>query len=100
MSTHRIITVVGDEDFERLYENSGYWRDARDVGGRFEGERKHPGRPWKKIYWLGGNYASVILARSFLAAEGSGWEVLYDAAEYPSGESLGWVILTDYERAR
>ncbi len=100
MSTHRIITVVGDEDFERLYENSGYWRDARDAGERFEGERKHPGRPWKKIYWMGGNYANVVLARSFLAAEGSDWEVLYDEAEYPSGENLGWVILTDYERTR
>jgi hypothetical protein len=43
-----------------------------------------------------GTYTAVILAQSFLAERGLGFEVAYDRND-PAEPYKGWVILTDYE---
>lgn len=93
-------------DFERLWSNSTEWSglswEDQVIQDRFEHtssevEYDHPPMmDWKYAYWLDSNYASVILARNFLRTQEFGCEVLYDTAAHPSGELLGYVLLTNY----
>ena len=101
--TATIPVRITAEDFSYLCEESLPWRDFPQGSGRFEGESvKESGasRVWRRIYWLGQNYANVILARAFLAANGYGCQMLFDAAVHPNGQCAGWVLLTDYEDPR
>ena len=88
--------VMDDADFGYLTQNSAEWGTGfagQVAGGRFEtGAHDVPLTSWKRAYWLGDSYTSVILARAFLAAWGYDCQVLIDQAS--DGE---WVILTDYE---
>jgi hypothetical protein len=96
-----IAVAITAEDFGYLCEESLPWKPgaAGTIGmDRFEGDQ--PSRDWKHIYWLGQNYAAVVLARAFLAANGYECQMLFDAAEHPNGQSLGWVLLTDYQHDR
>ena len=96
--------VLDDMDFGYLTENSSEWAanatdwEPKVRAGRFQVSKPgvQTGR-WKYVYWLGGDYAAVIIARAFLAAWGEGCEVAWDTAVHPNGEPLGWVIFTDYE---
>lgn len=106
MSTEQagmVVLQVTARDFERLCENSGNWADLTPRRDRFE--EVEDGAPpffreWKRVYWLGRDYVTVILARAFLAARGFEYEVLFDAAAgEPGGLAFGYVILTDYEEA-
>jgi hypothetical protein len=103
--------VLDDQDFEHLTQNSMQWGDGgpdwkqkiRD--GRFELYGGSDGGPpvqwpsahWKYAYWVGDSYGGLILVRAFLAAWGFDYQAAWDTAEHPNGETLGWVILTDYE---
>ena len=106
MSTEQagaVVIQVTAGDFERLWENSGKWADLTDTSTRFEtldDDRMPPSWTWQRIYWLGNNYAAVIFARTFLAARGFDYEILYDTEEDPEGRPFGYVILTDYEETR
>jgi hypothetical protein len=107
---------VSGHDFERLCDNMGevpkalhldpdsphYWPDR--FTGDDAGTAVDPGR-WKYVYWVGDNYASVIVARSFLAAIGEPFQVASDEAVEEATEAHGvthhthgpgWVIFTDY----
>ena len=103
MSTEQagaVVIQVTAADFGRLCENSGAW-GLGDGSGRFESlDRAHcppSARQWGRIYWLGRDFAAVIFARSFLAARGYDYEVLFDTASDEDGPMYGYVILTDYQ---
>lgn len=87
-------------DFELLRNNDLKWNPefldqlefiSRNTVGA---KRADMGYRWQRMYWFGDNYASVILAKSFLSALGQDYELYYDTAE----GFEGYVILTDYER--
>ena len=104
MSTEQagaVVVQVTAADFGRLCENSMRWAGGGwdTSSGRFEGDNE-PHADWRRIYWLGTCYASVIFARAFLAARGFGYEVLFDTATDMGGPMFGYVILTDYEEER
>lgn len=93
-----------ERDFERMTDNSTRWGDDwRRHDGRFENsDKKHdtpPSYDWEMAYWLGDNAAAVPLCRSFLTAQGFESELLWDMAEHPNGELMGYVLLTDYMTA-
>lgn len=94
------ISMTAD-DFQRLTENSMRWAgtDWEAQAERFEttGDDEVIRWDWKMTYGVGQSYAAVILARAFLAAEGYDCQVIWDMAEWPNGEFIGYTILTDYE---
>ena len=101
-----VVVQVTAADFERLWENSATGDVVNQIG-RFEvvEAAERPGTEWKRIYWLGQGYATVIFARAFLAARGFDYEVLYDTAcdEYARGivrPMFGYAIVTDYKEER
>ena len=99
MSEYAVTIRMSPEDFERLCENSGDLRNAfpalfdrlRD-GGKPANMR----RQWRQIYWIGAEYPSLLLARSFLEAIGEDYQVVVDEGADEHGLPYGWVILTDY----
>jgi hypothetical protein len=103
MSTEQagaVVVAVDAADFALLCEESLEWGSWDRPAGRFEALENGTGgtgRPWRRIYWLGERYTAVIFARAFLLARGFEYEILWDNAEHPNGQSLGYVILTDYE---
>jgi hypothetical protein len=100
MPRARIQVTMDDADFGYLTENSAEWAPiagewAQQISaGRFMA--MPPGAPllttWKRAYWLGDAYASVMLARAFLDAWGHDYQLVSDESD-----GGGWVILTDYE---
>ena len=106
MSTEQagnVVIQVTARDFGRLCENSGEWAGWTPPAGRFEAldTADAPAtREWQCVYWVGGSWTGVILARAFLDARGHDYEVLFDLAELPGGQAFGYVILTDYQEGR
>jgi hypothetical protein len=107
MSTEQagaVVVQVTAADFGRLCENSGPWGPLNEPTARFgsiEDGGPASGRAWRRIYWLGDNFAAVIFARAFLNARGHEHEVLFDtASDEGSNRMYGYVILTDYEDER
>jgi hypothetical protein len=101
MPRAKIQIAMDDADFNCLAENIAEWAAIADEWAPQVSARRFmtmpPGAPllttWKLAYWLGGSYASVMLARAFLDAWGHDYQLVSDQ----SGGG-GWVILTDYER--
>jgi len=102
---------ITPEDFELLRENDMSWTEilrlSADGPDRFElimkwatGDRLDEGYPWKRIYWFGREYATVLLAQMFLKNVGQEYAVLWDLAHDFDKPEWGYVILTDYERER
>ena len=98
-----VVIQMDAEDFGRLVRNSCE-RSAMKIGARRfrtaqDGEVLviSPDWDWTAIYWLGHDYAAVILARAFLAAYGCKYEVLWDTSAPMDQPQRGWCILTDYE---
>jgi hypothetical protein len=99
------ITVIMDAaDFARLPGAIAIIR-TDDFATMQHGLLDADGRPiqmariWKRAYWFYGDYAAVILARSFLAAIGEEHQLAMDEAvsNKATGETFGWTIFTDYE---
>ena len=94
MSTEQagsVVIQVSAADFERLCRRSGRFESLDDAG-------PSSARQWQRIYWLGDSFTAVIFARSFLAARGYDYEVLFDtASDEGSNRMYGYVILTDYQ---
>ena len=93
---------MNESMFEILTSTSMRWGSQWEAkSDRFEVHAKHhtelPGFQWKMAYWVGENAASTVLARSWLIDQGHDFELVWDMAEHPNGEYLGWVLLTDYE---
>ena len=88
--------VLDADDFDRLCENSGKASGIAAGKNRWRfkdaGDGAPPVLPWRYVYWLGRNYANVLLARSFLQAWGEDFQVASDEA----GPDYGWVIFTDW----
>jgi len=96
----RVISIeMSEGDFDRLCETSEQWRGADWQGQaeRFQHcERKYDAPPswgWRYAYWLDGQWATVILARSFLRETGYRCEIVFDRA---GEDGPAYVILTDY----
>lgn len=106
-----MITLVMDaDDFDRLTDTAASWASSMTslwgpVLGRFEpysgGKdpvKDAPGLHWQWIHWTGQDYASLLLARAYLASNGYPFEVVYDTSELgPDAKGMtGWALLTDY----
>ena len=98
-----VVIQMDAADFEHLLRESAD-RAAMTIGpGRFEAGTDgevNADWDWSVIYWLGRDYAPVILARAFLAAYGYKYEVLWDTAAPMDQPQRGWCILTDYDQHR
>ncbi len=87
-------------DFQLLWHTHARWAgqgwDSEDQAGRFE---TLGGRSidylWSDAYWMGGTWASVVLARSYLDALGQAHQVISDMGEDPA--FAGYVLLTNYD---
>ena len=97
---------MSEKDFERLTESSMEWGPSwqRHVDdGRFEHSDEaydtDPKMTWGMAYWLGDNPSNLVLATSYLIAQGQDFEVLWDMAEHDNGQFLGYVLLTDFRTA-
>lgn len=96
-----VVIQMDAEDFGRLVKESSVRAVMRIGPGRFEaGEdgEVNADWDWTAIYWLGHDYAAVILARAFLAAFGYQYEVLWDTSRPMDRPQRGWCILTDYDQ--
>ena len=98
-----VVISMEADDFERLLKSSAD-RAAMTIGpGRFEAGADgevNADWDWSVIYWLGHDYAAVILARAFLAAYGYRYEVLWDTSRPMDRPQRGWCIITDYEEGQ
>ena len=92
---------ISESDFDRLCESSMRWAgtDWAAQDGRFEVSEgpEHVNWQAKMVYWVGDSSAAMILAREYVKAQGFDVQVLWDMAEHPNGEFLGYALLTDYE---
>ena len=98
-----VVIQMDADDFERLLKVSCD-RAVMTIGpGRFEagqGGEVNADWDWTTICWLGHDYAAVILARAFLAANGCKYEVLWDRSAPMDQPQRGWCILTDYKEGQ
>lgn len=96
--------TITPEDFDLLRSNDMSWADilkySADLSHRFKviAKRKTLDNPLTRIYWFGRDYATVILARTFLESHGHEYEVLWDKAGQWEKPPFGYAILTSYER--
>ena len=92
---------MNDGDFEQLAVTSMGWagHDWSAQSHRFENWTpgkaftEEPRWDWRMAYWLGENYTTLILAKSYLAAIGEPFEVLWDLAENPD---MSYVLVTNF----
>lgn len=100
-STNSYPVVVTEVDFDRLTDMSARWSPTLDdqmMDGRFDsidrsadGYTPVIGHP---AYWMGDNYAVVVLAKTFLQGEGHPFIVLWDEVPNPDCQ---YAIVTPYE---
>lgn len=108
----KIELEMTDNDFNRLTETSAAWRSYYDhagdgwaiqlASGRFENMEKTDDPPftatagshWEYVYWLSDRWSDVILARSFLKANGEESELLWDMRDAPA---CCYLLLTNYK---
>lgn len=98
-----VVIQMDAGDFGELLKASGDRAAMKITPGRLEagtGGEVNADWDWTTIYWLGDNYAAVILARAFLAAYGYRYEVLWDTSHPMDQPPRGWCILTDYDLHR
>lgn len=98
-----VVIQMDAEDFRRLVKTYADRTVTRVTQGRFDagdGGAVNASWDWHLVYWLGHDYAAVVLARAFLAAYGYQYEVLWDAGEDEDEPPPGWCILTDYDQRR
>lgn len=92
---------ITTRDFDRLCESSMRWSaiDWAAQDGRFEISDGSDHINWqaKHVYWVGDSAAAMILARAFLQDRGFNVQVLWDMAEHPNGDWLGYALITDYQ---
>jgi hypothetical protein len=84
-------------DFSRLWCTNMDWAgiDWEAQGHRFETlEDEEIDFTFKKAYWVGKEYPSVIFSKMFLTKQGFKFQVLWDMC-YADGQ---WVILTNYSK--
>lgn len=101
MTEYAVTVRITPEDFRYLCEDAGELANIRpDKRVRFQdhatGQYGLMHREWRHVYWLGRDYVTALLARSFLEAAGEDYQVVSDEAGPFPDESYGWVILTDY----
>ena len=94
-----VVIHMDAHDFERLLKASA-GRAAMTIDpGRFEVDRGgelNPEWGWSTIYWLGHDYAAVILARAYLEGGGYLCIVAWDSAGPVLDGPRGWCILSNY----
>lgn len=92
---------MDDSDFEHLTQVSMEWatHNWSTQSDRFEnctpGEAftEEPRWDWRMAYWLGEDYTTLLLAKSYLAAIGEPFEVLWDLDENPD---MSYVLVTNF----
>ncbi|TKK84639.1 hypothetical protein FDA94_28840 [Herbidospora galbida] len=97
--------VMSSRDFELLTMQSTLWATSYEdtwadqiEDGRFEvvmAEGEEPQAHWETAFWVENNWANVLLAKSWLAANGYGYEVLGDLRDIDEGHAP-FVILSDF----
>lgn len=95
--------TLSDEDFGRLTDNSMHWRTVDWVAQADRFETTVGRNPYGEInfehemaYWVGDSSVAMLMARAYIEARGFEVQVLWDMAEHPNGELLGYVLTTDY----
>jgi hypothetical protein len=91
-----------DADFGRLNITAGQWQGEgwEDQADRFEtldSDVVEPSWEWKMRYTFGSNWANVLLARAYIEAAGSSFEVIRDVSD---GADLSYMILTNFMTER
>jgi hypothetical protein len=93
----RPVQISMDEaDFRLLIHNAARWAGHgwEEKLSRFEVQGAPdipPGTEWQMAYWVGSEYTTVVLARSFLASRG------YESQTVVDLTGNDWVVLTDYD---
>jgi hypothetical protein len=87
---------MDEADFRLLVHNAAGWagQNWEEKIGRFEVQGTPgmpPGMHWQMAYWVGSEYTTVVLARSFLASRG------YESQTVVDLTGNDWVVLTDYD---
>lgn len=90
------------EDFNRLWNTHttwGYGFSDQLAKGRFETVNGEMSTRWQQAYWMGDNYTTVILARSWLSPEN--YAVVWDTAcaEYVILTQYNWEVRAAHDRA-
>lgn len=94
--------VMTSSDFRRLVKYDGPWSPqimARIAAPNLLENLDAPGSTataqphWTRAYWLGPDYAAVMLARAYLESARHGCELLWDNGADPAP---GYLLLTDY----
>ena len=92
-----VVIQMDAADFRRLVKTYADRTVTQVTAGRFDtghGGAVNAAWDWRMAYWLGRDYAAVILARAFLAAYGYMHEVLWDAGEDEDEPPPGWCVST------
>lgn len=91
----QITLTLSHEDASRLWRSACNWAgNFEDQAHRFETTDDQPPGwrwRWRHAYWMGHEYANVVLLRAYLESLGHPCEVVTDLAD---GQ---WVILTGWE---
>jgi hypothetical protein len=90
-------------DFQYLWNTATNWKgnnglDWKDQEERFEKTGDCDEKinwEFKKVYWIGKEYSSVIFAKIFLTSINQTYQILWDLNGCEEGE---WVVLTDYSK--
>ena len=91
--------TITAKDFQYLWGTAMNWgKDWKDQEDRFEVNGSHTEEinwEFKKAYWIGKEYSSVIFAKIFLTSQNEPYQILWDLNSCADGE---WVVLTDYSK--
>lgn len=92
---------VTAEDFDLMWQSAMAWGPEWAIhDGRFirvdEGGTVMPPFDLKAVYWFGERWVEVMFARSFLEAHGWRYYVLWDTGLHPSGQEMGFMVVTDF----
>jgi hypothetical protein len=92
---------VGASDFDLMWEIAMAWGpDWAAHDGRFldihKGSTEMPPYDLRMAYWFGHRWVEVLLAQMFLDNMKIRYRTVWDSGLHPSGEEMGFIIVTDY----
>ncbi|MEU0937215.1 hypothetical protein [Embleya sp. NPDC005971] len=91
-----IVMAMSPSDFSRLCQDGQPWRTAAPHDPhRFVVVDDAPelADHWARAYWVGDNWISVMLIRSYLEARGHKFQIVHDDTDITHA---GYVVLTNY----
>lgn len=92
----KIELEMSQADFEHIAEPAKpdpLRRSAETYDASRSAADPEPERHWEYAYWVGVNWANVMLARAFVLAKGHECEIVWDTSD---ASALSWRLLTSY----